>query len=193
MKTIISRKKILIIIILNLIITAGIFCWLYVSVKNLPKYAYSIDDWKSEHVVYKDNGFSPDEAILNSGKQSELLWGPYRYLQKGSYTANIHYSASSDQTCLATAAGGFSQLFDSSKGLLSHHFHTVNYQFEVLDDIDEFQLIVYYSGVGDFSVHSVSITANNNQVKRTSAELLFTLLCVDLMVYLYCQQRKHLC
>ena len=176
----------------NLALIAAICCWLHVSVKDLPRYAYSIDDWKSEHTVYENNGFSPDVTMLDSGKQSELLWGPYQPLRKGSYTAIIDYSADSDQSCQATAAGGLAQLFDSSAGLLSHHYHSVNYQFEVLDDVDEFQLVLYYSGIGNYTVHSVSIVANNNQAKRTAAELLFVLFCIDLILYLCVQERKQL-
>ena len=168
----------MVIIILNIIVAAGIFCWLFFSAKNLPKYDYSIEDWKSEHAVYENNGLNPDGSLRNSGLESELLWGPYRFLKKGSYTAVINYSADEDQSCLATASGGLAQMFDSSKGLLSHHFHTVNYQFEVLDDVDEFQLVIYYTGTGNFTVHSISVVSNNNQIKRISAELIFAVFCL---------------
>ena len=169
----------MVIIILNIIVAAGIFCWLFFSAKNLPKYDYSIEDWKSEHAVYENNGLNPDGSLRNSGLESELLWGPYRFLKKGSYTAVINYSADEDQSCLATASGGLAQMFDSSKGLLSHHFHTVNYQFEVLDDVDEFQLVIYYTGTGNFTVHSISVVSNNNQIKRISAELIFAVFCLQ--------------
>lgn len=184
------KKKWIIRLFISVIVCLTAMIWAFLSIRHLPKYDYSIDDWKSENAVYRDNGFSIDEGIKDSGKSIEFLWGPYMPLEKGSYTANIHYSASEDQMCIATASGGASELFNSSDGILSKYFHTVSYQFETVDDVPEFQLVIRYSGIGDFTVHSISISPNSNQPKRIAVEIITIVLLCNLVV-LFFEQREQ--
>lgn len=171
-------KRNLIIIIVSLLLSAIALVWAYAKIKSLPKYDYSIDDWKSEFAVY-NNGFSVNDVVKNSGKTKEFLWGPYKPLQKGSYTANISYSSEMDQSCFATSAGEQAALFQSSKGQLSARLHETAYQFEVTDDVDEFQLVFYYNGIGEFTINSISIVANNSQLKRLAVEFIALVLLID--------------
>ena len=114
-----NRKNKLIIYVLSLLISVSAAAWAIVSIRHLPTYDYSIDDWKSEHAVYQNNGFSVDDEIKGRDVRVDFLWGPYKPLKRGSYTANIRYSAEYDQRCIATAAGGQAELFDSSYAHLS--------------------------------------------------------------------------
>ena len=166
----ISKKSL--IFILSFLIIAAAMAWAVVSVRHLPHYDYDLEDWKSEHAVYRNNGLSVDEKIKDQNKKIDFLWGPHLPLKKGSYTANIQYSAEFDQSCLAAASNGEAELFDSSPAHMSSRLHSLAYQFEVKDDVTEFQLVFNYSGVGDFTVNSVSIVANNNHQKRVVIEII---------------------
>ena len=179
------KRKWFFITLASVILCLAVMVFAFLSIRHLPKYSYSIDDWKSEHAVYRDSGFSVDDKIKDSGKPTEFLWGPYLPLKKGSYTANIHYAASDDQFCLATASGGAAELFISSDGILSRYLNNVSYQFETADDVPEFQLVIRYSGSGDFTVNSISISPNSNQPKRIAVEIIAIVLLADCVILFF--------
>lgn len=169
------------IFIFSLLLAVGAVIWGGFAGSDLPKYDYSINDWVSEYAVYENNGLSVGEKIKDTRVRKVFLWGPYKYLKKGSYTVRISYSTEEDQSCLATASGGAAQLFNSSEGILSHHFHNAEYQFETIENVDEFQLVFYYNGIGNFTVHSISIVPGNSLIKRTVAVIIFVSIVLSLI------------
>lgn len=179
------RKKWILLLTGSLVIILAAGLWAFLSVHALPKFDYSIDEWKNEHAEYRENGFSVDAVLRDAGMPAVFLWGPYKPLPKGSYSAQIRYTAEEDQSCYATATGSLADLFAASEGTLSKYFDTLVYQFETLDDIAEFQLIIKYSGRGDFTVHSISITANSNQIKRTAAVIIGLVLLTDGVIWFF--------
>ena len=169
----------------GVLIILSLLC-LFLSMRNLPKYDYSLEDWWSENGVYTDQGLTVNDDLKNSGNSREFLWGPFKPLKKGSYSAVIKYSAEQDQ--FLTAAG--TPLSTASTSVLSRHLNSIDYQFEVKEDTDKFELVVFYGGVGDFSIKSVSIVANNRCAKRITAEIIFAILAFDLFFYLYLNRRQ---
>lgn len=167
---------------INFILIAASFLWALFSLKNLPKADLDIEEWKMDHVVYRDHAFCVDDEIKNSGEPADIFWGPYKGLQAGSYTAKIEYSADSDQECLADAYRRESVHVEASPGFLSAYQHTISYPFEVKKDVDNFELRIQYSGYGDFSIRSVSIVPNNTRIKRTMAEIIAGVLLIDCAV-----------
>ncbi|MBQ6481859.1 MAG: hypothetical protein IJI45_12135 [Anaerolineaceae bacterium] len=177
-----NQKKRQIIFVLSVLVSVLAVLWAVNSIRHLPHYDYSLDDWKSEHAVYKNNGFSVDDEIKGTDVRVDFLWGPYKPLKKGSYTANIRYSSEYDQRCIATAAGGQAELFDSSYAHLSYRLNKAAYQFEVRDDVDEFQLVFNYSGMGEFTVHEISIVPNGNQQKRIASEIIALMIFINILL-----------
>ena len=166
----------------------GVSCvWLFITSKNLPKYSYSIDDWKNEEAVYYDNGFSVSEKIKNSGRLKEFLWGPYKSLHKGSYTAIITYAADEDQYCIVKG----SEFVHSSKGLLSKHLNSVDYQFEISEEIDSFNLVIWYNGSGNFTVKSISIVSNNRLQKRLVTEITAFVILFGFFLYFAVNKKQQ--
>ena len=166
----------------SILMIAAAGLWALRSMRHLPKYDYSIDEWKSEHAVYREGGFSIDDAIRDTGRTVEFMWGPYLPLQKGSYSVRIDYSAAEDQSCQATASGSMARFFDASEGILSKHLHTQVYEFEVKEDIPEFQLVFRYGGTGDFTIRSVSVTANSSRIQRTAVGFAALVLFIDALI-----------
>lgn len=160
-------------------------CLTFYLLRHLPKVPYTLADWRSRQAVKSNNGLSIDEELKNTGVSSVFLWGPYEPLKRGSYTANISYSADEDQVVAATASDEIADFISASKGTLSHHFHSLAYQFELTENVDEFQIYFYYSGSGEFTVHSISIVPNGNQLKRTAVVILAALAMLNLVPLLW--------
>ena len=177
----ISRKT-GIIIALNLAAAAAVCVWAVLALKNLPKASFDIEDWKMDHVVYRDHAFHAADEIKNSGVPADIMWGPYKELKAGSYTALIEYDADADQECLADAYRWESRKVISSPGILSAFQHSVSYPFELSGDVENFELRIGYNGYGDFSVRSLSIVPNNSRIKRTASEVIAAMLLTDCMI-----------
>ncbi len=177
----ISRKT-GIIIVLNLAVAAAVCVWTVLALKNLPKAGFDIEDWKMDHVVYRDHAFHAADEIKNSGVPADIMWGPYKKLKAGSYTALIEYDADADQECLADAYRWESRKVISSPGILSAFQHSVSYPFELSGDVENFELRIGYNGYGDFSVRSLSIVPNNSRIKRTASEVIAAMLLADCML-----------
>lgn len=181
-----KRKQNLILFISALICLIAA-SWAFFSIQNLPRYDYSISDWQSNYAIYNGTGFSVNDKLKNSREDVVFLHGPNLPLKKGSYTANISYSASEDQKCIAAAGVDTPGKLVFSEGLLSKYLHTIDYQFETTDDIPEFQLLIRYSGVGDFTVNSISISSNSNQSKRIAVEIIAAVLLINFLILLFKQ------
>ena len=180
-----KNKKVLV-YCAGLLLIAAMGIRFVLSVGALPKYDYDIEDWRCENVVYTDQGITVDDSLKDSGTIREFLWGPFKPLKKGSYTALINYSSEYDQQ--VSAAG--TDLSDCSTGIMSRHLNTIDYQFEILEDTDAFDLIIWYNGTGSFSVKSISITANNRAIKRTTTEIIFAVILFELLFYLYDKKKQ---
>ena len=185
----ISKKSF--IFILSILIIIATVLWVFISMRHLPHYDYDLEDWKSENAVYRNNGLSVDEKLKDQNKKVDFLWGPHLPLKKGSYTANIQYSAEFDQSCIATASNGEAELFDSSPAHMSSRLHSLAYQFEVKDDVKEFQLVFNYTGTGDLTINSVSVVPNNNQQKRIAVEIIAAVLIINGLVFLTERTREE--
>ena len=181
-----------IILIASIAAAAAVMVWFIISTRHLPRYDYSIDDWKSEYAVYRDNGYAVNDSLKDSGVRTpSFIWGPYKPLKKGSYTAIINYSADADQMCYVTAKGYKYALFRSSPPILSKEYSNINYQFETVENIDEFQLVFPYSGSGDFVIHSISIVANHNRQKRIASELIALIIFINIWRLLAKQKKDR--
>ena len=169
----------IILLSVSILCAAAAVIWSFLTLRHMPKIDYTIDMWRNVHAERVSDGITVDSEIKNSGERSIFLRGPYQPLKKGSYTAYIRYSAEEDQSCIAAASDGPADFFIASEGILSHHFHDLAYQFELTEDVDEFQIPFYYNGFGDFTVHSISIVQNGNQPKRIAVVVAAVLAAVN--------------
>ena len=184
-----THKKSILVFSGVLIILSLLF--LFLSMRDLPKCDYSIDDWKSKYAVYRDNGFGIAEEYEDSGEPLEyFLWGPNKELKKGSYSVLIDYYAEDDQNCYVEASGEERKFVSASTGILNRYQKSVIYQFEIKRDINSFELVFSYSGKGDFVINSITINANNNQIKRSVSVFIFLVLMADFLVLMEYQSKE---
>ena len=188
MKT--GKQKTFVLFLADMLIIAVVIGWVFFASRGLPKLNYSAEDWKTDNLVFRDSSFFVDDTAKNSGVRTNFFWGPFTNMKAGSYTAFIEYSAETDQECYADAYGQ-SPLMVSSPGILSRHLRSVSYQFEVTEDIDKFDLRIPYNGSGEFSIHSISVVANNNRIKRTAAEILAFMVLADCLFICYYQPEER--
>ncbi len=165
-----------VILMISFILIAAVLLWAFLSSKNLAAIPYSIENWRADHLVYRDSAFFLDDSRKDDGVYGEILWGPYKELKKGSYTIQIDYSAEEDQSCLVTSPHPEKRFIKATTGLLSRYLHSVSYEFEVSEDIENFEFLIYYNGTGDFSIRSISVNANNNRSQRIAAEVIAAVL-----------------
>ena len=183
-------KKAVLIFAVNMAAIISALFYYYFSVRHLPEVDHeqiTISNWRGRNQEYRDGGFFADDEIKDSGHRSLFMWGPYKPLKKGSYTAIISYTAESDQSCYAgdKAEGGEPQHYLASDGILSRFSDSARYQFEITEDVREFQLAIEYSGMGDFGVRSISIVPNNQRAKRITTEMLAWIGIADLLVLFF--------
>ena len=57
--------------------------------------------------------------------------------------------------------------------------------------MDEFQIVFNYSGMGDFTVHSISIVPNGNQQKRIATEIIAAVLLVNIALVIFDKSREE--
>ncbi len=178
----ISGKSVLILAVNLLVMTAALI-WIFHAKRNLPKVSLSVSDWRMEHMIYRDSALFLDDDVKNSGEWVPLLWGPYKSLERGSYTAKIEYTAEEDLRCQASALDYESRFVKSSEGILSKYLDSITYQFEVTENIENFELQIFYDGTGDFSIRSLSIHANNDRAERQAVKLILMMFLCDFVLY----------
>ena len=184
----INKKSLRILLLINLIIVMlSLFCFIQ-QIRHLPAIdpeKINTSTWLGNNLIHRDGVIYADRNTMENGEKIPFLWGPYTRLKKGSYTAAITYETDEDQSCFAgdRSNKGEDQLYLATTGILSRHKNFLNYQFELTEDVEKFQLVIEYNGKGSFGVRSISIVPNNNRAKRLLTGSLSLLLLADLAFF----------
>ena len=141
-----------------------------------------LDKWYSNYAEFReDHWFILADNGLN--RSVTFLHGPIVEVEKGDYTATICYEADSDQSCQPYVYKTNKGYVKSSPVILDKNANIVSFDFQITEDIDNFELTFWYDGKGDFSVSGISIDRNNNNLKRSIVYLGLILLLVNLVFY----------
>ena len=141
-----------------------------------------LDKWYSNYAEFReDHWFIPADNGLN--RSVTFLHGPIVEVEKGDYTATICYEADSDQSCQPYVYKTNKGYVKSSPVILDKNANIVSFDFQITEDIDNFELTFWYNGKGDFSVSGISIDRNNNDLKRSIVYLGLILLLINLVFY----------
>ena len=154
----------------------------------------SIEDWKSYSITYDPvNGWFMDEQDFVWEKPITLIYGPYLALKKGTYRAEIEYSCSSDQACYVRCERS---RFDDAhlrggEACLSRNQRTLQYDFEVTQDVEDFEFVVEYDGKGYLQVTDIEIVPSPLGAVRNICFVLALFLCLDVCFLLSDRIRKE--
>ena len=105
----------------------------------------SIRDWKSDYIEYDEiNGWYVDEKLVKTEGDIDILSGPFISLKKGTYSVKVEYHCDKEQHCLAFAGDGNYVNMETGTATLSKNQDSVSYDFEVKEDIDNFEFFIKY-------------------------------------------------
>lgn len=145
----------------------------------------AITDWQSEYIEYDEvNGWNAVEELLPIENAVNIIYGPFIELKKGAYRVKIAYHCDEDQICLESAGFGKDSLLKSGKVILSKNRNEVSYEFEAKENIENFELIVQYNGVGNLQITDISITRTASGLIRVFSIALGMFICLDLCLLL---------
>ncbi len=141
----------------------------------------TIMDWKSDYIAYDSMyGWYVDEKLVQTGEKIDIVCGPNISLDKGTYSAKIMYYCDYDQSCVALSDGSPDFQLKTGEVELSRNFDYLSYDFEVKEDIEDFELRFRYDGQGFFQVTNVVIAQNAKGLLRDISIVLAFFIFIDL-------------
>ena len=177
------KKQVKGLLIIQFLIVAVYLAFVFLSGGSASgRLEIPLDQWYSSYAEYRENEwFIPADNDLN--RTVTFLHGPVVEVEKGDYTATICYEADSDQSCQPYVYKTNKGYVKSSPYILDKNANIVSFDFQITEDIDNFELTFWYNGEGDFTVSGISIDRNNNDLKRSIVYLGLILLLVNLLFY----------
>lgn len=152
----------------------------------------SIRDWKSDYIEYDEiNGWYVDEKLVKTEGNIDILSGPFISLKKGTYSVKVEYHCDKEQHCLAFAGDGNYVNMETGTATLSKNQDSVSYDFEVKEDIDNFEFFIKYSGKGYLQITNISIVQTSKGLIRNFVFAFGIFLCLDSGLLLSGRLRKH--
>jgi len=138
----------------------------------------------SRNIMQQENGiWYVDE---NSGVKNDtiFLYGPYSCLDKGSYTVSVSYEADHNQVMDIYSRNGRNYLFyDNHQIALKKGRNTEIIKIRLSQDIEDFEVRLYFSGKGFVRVHDISIVKNKEEEKETLVLILLLFILLDSYIY----------
>ena len=177
------KKQVKGLLIVQFLIVAVYLAFVFLSGTSASgRLEIPLDQWYSNYAEYRENEwFIPADNDLN--RTVTFLHGPVVEVEKGDYTATICYEADADQSCQPYVYKTNKGYVKSSPYILDKNANIVSFDFQITEDIDNFELTFWYNGEGAFTVSGISIDRNNNDLKRSIVWLGLILLLVNLVFY----------
>lgn len=177
------KKQVKGLVIIQFLIVAVYLAFIFLSGGSTSgRLEIPLDQWYSNYAEFRENEwFIGADNGLN--RSVTFLHGPIVEVEKGDYTATICYESDSDQSCQPYVYKTNKGYVKSSPVILDKNANIVSFDFQITEDIDNFELTFWYNGDGDFTVSGISIDRNNNDLKRSIVYLALILLLVNLVFY----------
>ena len=120
-----------------------------------------ITNWESRYISY-DNGWIFDERIMRENDLSEeenleFIYGPFMPLTKGSYCVTVRYSTEYEQTLRIYAFENEDNILIAEPTVLHPEGKEVCYSFDLLENVDNFEIRVCYDGIGYVNIKDISV------------------------------------
>ena len=157
------------ILFLMAIVIVGIF-----HVKTNPKVEASLTQWESDYITYNDGWYIDEESVQVSDKII-FLQGPHMKLPKGNYTIRIRYECEDNQSFEPYAEA----YIRAGNVTLSKNQTSATYKIIAEEDLDDFEIYVYYSGIGYFAIEDITIEKNTFGIRKQFTLFFFLFLFLD--------------
>lgn len=177
------KKQVKGLVIIQFLIVAIYLAFVFLSRGSASgRLEIPLDQWYSNYAEFRENEwFIGADNDLN--RTVTFLHGPVVEVEKGDYTATICYESDYDQSCQPYVYKTNKGYVKSSPVILDKNANIVSFDFQITEDIDNFELTFWYNGDGDFTVSGISIDRNHNDLKRSIVYLAMILLFVNLIFY----------
>ncbi len=144
---------------------------------------FMLSDWKSDYIDYDDScGWYTNGENIDVQEEINLLYGPSIPLKKGTYTANIEYRCAQAQHCLVDV-GTDQSYAQFPEIVLSEKKNSVSYDFNLQDDVEDFEILIRYNGSGEFLVSNITLAHSSAYFKQGLILLLALFLTTDLCIW----------
>lgn len=144
------------------------------------KFNVDLDQWRSNYISYENKSWSVESGEIDKG-EIDLIYGPYIKCIKGSYTVDISYESETDQKLKVYAASGNEAHIKANVVTLSKNLTSLSYDFELLKDIDNLEIVLKYNGNGACKINDIKIQSNSNLIKRKFVYVLAIFLVLDIL------------
>lgn len=187
-------KKYLMIFLAVQILILGILSF-HCLTKERKQIDVSLGEWEAWLIQYNGASWYIDESFVENNKGVKMIWGPYVKVPKGSYTVSIHYSTETEDQYCGVSAGG--QGTDNNPYLresgveLNSRYTSRQFHVELTEDVDNFEVEVYYSGRGYLEIYEITITENKVHDVRCIACLFFAFVLLDIGIVFAGPIRKY--
>lgn len=187
-------KKYLLVFLAFQIVLLGVLSFRCLT-KERKQIDVSLDQWQAWLIEYDGSAWYIDESFVENNAGVKMIWGPYVTVPKGSYTISVHYSTESEGQFCGVAAGDNGEdnnpYLKGSGVELNPRYTSTKFHIEVEEDVDNFEVQVFYSGKGYLKIHEITITENKVHDIRCIACLFFAFVLLDLVIFFAEPIRKY--
>ncbi len=148
-----------------------------------------LESFLSDRAQYTDAGWYMDSEINGgTGEGSEMLYGPYLKLPRGSYEAVIRYDASAEgmhEHSASVESVHHSEWLNADPEIVLYkNLHDVTIPFEVVHYTDDLEVSVSYVGDGSLLIRDISYRRTAAMEGREFCYALFLILFLNVCLYL---------
>lgn len=183
MGNVFEKKRIIILLVSELVIMLALISC-YLIKKSSPESMdmhLNIEEFQSDYITYED-GWSISPDVAETEDSITMLYGPYLSLPKGHYTLVVGYGCEEPQEIRPYAAGFYNYYIETNNIQLIPELNNLSYDFRIKEDIEGFEVRVYYNGQGNFNISSIQLYRNLNAWKKNILLLFLFFLVLDLII-----------
>ncbi|MBQ7839210.1 MAG: hypothetical protein IJ390_01785 [Lachnospiraceae bacterium] len=177
-----NAKKKCAVIVLQIFILFGLAAFIFAEKSNCDTIDTAIEDWRSRYTDYSGSWYI-DSTYYNGSGTTDFIYGPYVELPKGSYTVTLWYECDSDQSFLPFASQGNSAFLKAGTAKLSRNKNVFSYKFIAGQDVDNFEVVVKYNGIGALEIFDIAIESNLVNLTKLFVILLAVFAAADCWLF----------
>lgn len=138
----------------------------------------------SRNIIQHEDGIWYADENSGIKNDSIFLYGPYIHLDKGSCTVAVSYEADYNQVMDIYSRNGRQYLFyDNHQIALKKGRNTEIVKVRLSQNIDDFEVRLYFSGKGFVKVNDISIVKNKEEQKENLVLIFLLFVLLDICIY----------
>ena len=194
-----DKKWLILVVVVQFLVLLGLVAVIKHIDNKQERIEISLPDMVSEYCEYdmQKQRWSIDEKVLQTDYRVIAFQGPYCTIPAGSYTLEVDYKCTSQQSLIMYAVMDDMHPYsrnpslNCSEVLLSENHKHLTYDFDIESSIENFDFQFTYTGIGALQVKSVSLVKNSHWWRRCFVYLLGIFALIDLAGICIRKSEKH--